>query len=64
MVAGQEAVIYNRQTIYPYLSRSASLIHPIQKYLITIETGDYGENIDPIDLEVMDIVISSLKIVF
>jgi hypothetical protein len=61
-ISGQDAVIYTVQTIYPERYRYAKLIHPNVQYIITISTGDYGYEIDPIDLEVMDIIMSSLRI--
>jgi hypothetical protein len=61
-IAGQHAVVYTIQTRYPERYRYAQLIHPNGKYMIKISAGDYGDVIDPLDLQVMDIIISSLKI--
>lgn len=61
-ISGQDAVIYTVQTIYPDRSKNARLIHPNGQDIITIWAGDYGEDIDPIDLEVMDVIISSFRI--
>ncbi|MDY7051581.1 hypothetical protein [Limnospira fusiformis] len=61
-IAGQDAVIYTVQTVYPYRYQDAKLIHPNGRDIITIRAGDYGYEIDPIDLEVMDVIISSLRI--
>ena len=61
-IAGQDAVIYTVQTIYPYRHQAARLIHPNGQYIIVIRAGNHGEEIDPIDLEVMDIIMSSFRI--
>ena len=61
-IAGQDAVIYTVKTTYPERYRYVLLIHPNGQDIINISAGDYGNVIDPIDLEVMDIIISSLKI--
>lgn len=61
-IAGQEAMVYTLKTTYPERYQYARLIHPNGQYLISISAGDYGNVIDPIDLEVMEIIISSLRI--
>ncbi|HIK09175.1 MAG TPA: hypothetical protein IGS52_02715 [Oscillatoriaceae cyanobacterium M33_DOE_052] len=61
-IAGQDAVVYTGKTRYPERYRYAQLIHPNGQYIINISAGDYGDVIQPIDLEVMDMIISSLKI--
>jgi hypothetical protein len=61
-IAGQDAVIYIVQNSYPMQYRYARLIHPNGQDIINISAGDYGNVIDPIDLEVMDIIISSFRI--
>ncbi|MDT9236100.1 MAG: hypothetical protein P5675_20390 [Limnospira sp. PMC 917.15] len=61
-IAGEDAVIYTVQDSFPYRYRHAKLIHPNVQYIITIATGESGYEIDPINLEVMDIIMSSLRI--
>ncbi|WP_233258470.1 hypothetical protein [[Phormidium] sp. ETS-05] len=61
-IAGQDAVVYTGKTSYPERYRYAQLIHPNGQYIIKIFAGDYGNVIEPVDLAVMDIIISSLKI--
>jgi len=63
-IAGREAVVYTVQTVYPERYRYARLIHPNGRYIVNISTGDYGERIDPIDLQVMNLVMSSIAIAF
>lgn len=61
-IAGQDAILYTQQNSYPERYRYATFIHPNGRDLVSIYTGDYGNTIDPIDLEVMDMVINSLTI--
>lgn len=61
-IAGQDAVIYTQQSVYPYRSRIAAFIHPDRQHLVQIFVGDYGTALPEIDLEVMDRVISSFII--
>lgn len=63
-IAGQDAVIYTQQSVYPYRSRIAAFIHPDRQHLVKIFVGDYGTALPEIDLEVMNLVISSLMIQF
>ncbi|AMW31095.1 MULTISPECIES: hypothetical protein [Oscillatoriales] len=61
-IAGQEAVIYIVQTSYPERYRYGRLIHPNGRYIISISAGDYGERIDVIDLQVMNLIMSTMRI--
>ncbi|MFP4317568.1 MAG: hypothetical protein ACLFQ7_01210 [Phormidium sp.] len=65
-ISGQDAVIYTVQSNprrgITSRSRFAALIHPNQQSLVTIYAGDYGFSINAIDLEVMDIIMSSFRI--
>lgn len=61
-VDGRNAAVYTQLTLYPMLYRYVKLIHPDGQSLIVIYAGDYGEVIDPIDLEVMNMITSSLRI--
>lgn len=61
-IAGQDAVTYTMQSLYPERYRYVVLIHPNGQDLVSIFTGDYGEEIDPMDLDVMDMVVYSLEI--
>lgn len=61
-IAGQDAVIYTVQTSYPERYRYARLIHPNGRYIISIAAGDYGERIDVIDLQVMNLIMSTMRI--
>ena len=61
-VGGQDAVVYTEQSSYPMRYRYVKLIHPNGQNLISIYAGDYGEVIDPIDLDVMETIVSSFQI--
>lgn len=65
-IANQNAVLYTRQSVYnyPYRSRIATFIHPDQNHLVEIIIGNIGTTLNEVDLEVMDLVISSLMIEF
>ncbi|MCT7973695.1 hypothetical protein [Laspinema olomoucense] len=61
-IAGQDAIIYTQQSVYPDRSRMAAFIHPDRQHLVKIFVWDYGTALSEIDLEVMDMVISSLRL--
>lgn len=61
-ISGRDAVFYTAQTLYPYRHRNVKLIHPNGQDIIRIQAGDYGEEIDPIDVNVMNTIVSSFSI--
>ncbi len=66
-ISRQDAVIYTSRSqpndVYVTTFRYASFFTPNNTHLITIFTGDYGREIDPIDERVFNQVINSFEFI-
>ncbi len=61
-IAEHEVVVYEVQSSYPLLTRTAVLAHPDGFSLIEISISNYGESLESVDVEVFDSVISTLEL--
>lgn len=60
-IGGRDAVIYNKQTLYPERSQVALLTHPDGQHFVEVSVVNYGESIGSIDSEVFDTVAFSIE---
>jgi hypothetical protein len=63
MISNQAAIIYTVQSLYPMTTKYVAFFTPDRQYLVTIYTGDYGEEIDPIDEMVFNQVVDSFEFI-
>ncbi len=59
-LAGQEAITWIQRFRANVITYNAALFHPDGEHLVHISVGDYGEEIAPQDVEVLEMIIESL----
>ena len=62
MIAEHDAVIYETQSSYPILSRTALLTHPDGLNFVEIKISDYGTSLQSSDETVFDKVVATLEL--